>query len=222
MAFYLSKPNHCVTQTCLSVCTANIPYTKHKAVLQHSPLFNGPLLLFSLKLSKPVTLGPGLTGSDSERCCFSPTRLENDPSVSQQVDLFLLRGSYRRACADLRKHRLGLGEIYSQEKKKSSLRGHSEQSTRRIKGPQKTARNPLFKLPLKLSMTLVGYRNSICLPRSLSFRASLFQQLANMGGIWKRAWKKKKRLAPLRNPPLLIGQTDAQVKQEHISFTGSG
>lgn len=56
-----------------------------------------------------------------------------------------------------------------------------------LKGLKEMARNSLFKLAAKLSMTLVCYRNSTCLS-NLSF---LFQQLANMGGIWKRGWKKK-------------------------------
>lgn len=138
----MNKLNYSATQTCLSVRIANISSTKLIAVLQHSPPFNVPLLFFSLKSSKPVTLGPGLTRSDSQRCCLSPTLLENDPSVSQQADLYLLRGS---SCRTGR-----FGENINRvwrilTLRRNPLRGNSEQSTPRINGSQRNAKEGTFQ-----------------------------------------------------------------------------
>lgn len=185
MEFYLNKLNHSVMQTCLSVRIANAPYTTHMAVLQHSPLFNVPLLFFSpLKFSKPVTLGPGLTRSDSERCCFSPTLLENDPSISQQVDLYLLHGSYCKTARFCENISQGWGDFALRQ---NPLQGNSEQSTPRIKRNGK-------ELPFQTSTQtfndpglLQKLNLSFCSP---SFQTFLFQQLANMGGTWKQGWNK--------------------------------
>lgn len=164
-------------QKCPSVRITNISYTKlwlYSNTVHYLVFLSS---FFSLKFSKPVTLGPELTHSDSERCCFSPTLLENDPSVSQQVDLYLLHGSYCKIAQFCGKHQPEFGDFALRQ---NPLRGNSEQSTPRIKGSQRNGRNSLFKLAAKLSMTLVCYRNSICLS-NLSFCFNSWQTWAESG-----------------------------------------
>lgn len=130
-----------------------------------------------------MSLGPGLTRSDSECCSFFPTLLENDPSIPQQVDPYLLHGSdckTKRLCENISKSWgilvsgkiLTLTLILSKEIQRKVHGG--------LQSLKEMAKNSLFRLPPKLSMTLFQKVNlSFC---SLSFQTFLFQQPANMGG----------------------------------------
>lgn len=94
--------------------------------------------------------------------------LENDPSISQQGDLYLLRGSYcktARFCENISQSWgiLLSGKILCKEIQSKVHWG--------LKGLKEMA---LFKFPPKLSMTLVCYRNSICLSVLFLFKPFCF------------------------------------------------
>lgn len=77
--------------------------------------------------------------------------------------------------------------------RQNPLQGNPEQSTSRIKWSQRNGQEITFRTSTQTFIdpdgSLVCYRKSICLS-VLSFQTFLFQQLANMGGIWKKGWKK--------------------------------
>lgn len=147
-----------------------------------------------------MTLGPGLTHSDSERCCFSPTLLENDPSVSQQVDLYLLHGSYCKIARFCGKHQPENGDFALRQ---NPLRGNSEQSTLRIKGSQRNGEELTFQTRCQ-TFNDPGLLQKL----NLSFKSVFSVSTAGKHGRNLEARLEKKRFGPLWNS-LLIGQTDA-------------
>lgn len=80
--------------------------------------------------------------------------------------------------------------------RQNPLRGNSEQSTPRIKGSQRNGEELTFQTRSQ-TFNDPGLLQKL----NLSFKCVfLFQQLANMGGIWKQGWKKKRFGPPQEFP----------------------
>lgn len=125
----------------------------------------------------------GLGRSDSERCCyFSSVLLENNPSFSQQVDLYgriFVKPLARAGGFHL------TGKILCKEIQSKVHWGLNGFRGITFRTSTQTFNDSDGSLQKKI----------IC----LSFQIFLFQQLANMGGLWKKGWKK---VSPPQETPM--------------------